>query len=173
MQETIIYDTSTRCTSTWERLTVLPFHFPVKHSSAYEVGVWNSFLGLLMLLLCQQGWLFFFFFIQILMSILVFLLFPPCRCVVVLFNPRKNKQHHILNSSRWVKFQAVLLSVGDEFQGFYGLNKVGIVAPAKSPLSEDCLGERLPAGSTLAPSNVGCCYWWGNSSETLWPHEEL
>lgn len=24
----------------------------------------------------------------------------PSRCVVVLFNPRKHKQHHILNSSR-------------------------------------------------------------------------
>lgn len=73
MQETIIYDTSTRCTSTWERLTILPFHFPVKHSSAYEVGVWNSFLGLLMLLLCQQGWCFFFFFIQILTLFFCFL----------------------------------------------------------------------------------------------------
>lgn len=42
----------------------------------------------------------FFFSLYKYLSILVFLLFPPCRCVVVLFNPRKNKQHHILNSSR-------------------------------------------------------------------------
>lgn len=40
------------------------------------------------------------FFIHMVTSTLFVLLFPPSRCVVVLFNPRKNKQHHILNSSR-------------------------------------------------------------------------
>jgi len=39
-------------------------------------------------------------FIHVVISTLSVLLFPASRCVVVLFNPRKNKQHHILNSSR-------------------------------------------------------------------------
>lgn len=84
-----------------------------------------------------------------------FILFPPSRCVVVLFNPRKNKQHHILNSSRWVKlYIGLAFSVGGEFSVFMSSVKCKSCHCSRlSHLSESCLGERLPAGLTPAASS--------------------
>uniref|UniRef100_A0A8B9UF34 Mitogen-activated protein kinase binding protein 1 n=1 Tax=Anas zonorhyncha TaxID=75864 RepID=A0A8B9UF34_9AVES len=74
--------------------------FQLSTAQPMRLAYGTAFWGCLCCCSASKHDSFFFFFIQILMSILVFLLFPPCRCVVVLFNPRKNKQHHILNSSR-------------------------------------------------------------------------